>query len=83
MIRFTLDSKEKSIQVEALLKGEKDWVKFHVGHYELTKKDDKLQFEITKLSTNREWMNIALENFMQSKQFELPAEYEKILDIVL
>lgn len=83
MIRFTLDSKAKSIQIEALLKGEKDWIKFHAGHYEVVKNGDKLKLEITKLSTNREWMNIALENFMQSKEFEIPAEYEKILDIVL
>ena len=83
MINFQLDSKKNSIKFEIHPKGEEDSIKFEVGKYKLSNENAKLFIEVSDISTNREWMNIAIENFMPHKKIELPAEYEKLIRLVM
>ena len=83
MINFQLDSDKNSIEFEIHPKGEEGSIKFKVGKYKLSNENGKLFIEISDISTNREWMNIAIENFMPHKKIELPAEYEKLIRLVM
>jgi len=83
MINFKLDSDNKKISVEMKLKGEVDNIYFEIGKYNIFKEGEKLFIEIKELDTNREWMNVAIANFIPSKRFEIPAKYEKVLEIAL
>jgi hypothetical protein len=83
MINFKLDSEEKKISVEMKLKGEVDVIYFEIGRYEIFKEDEKLFIEISEFNTNREWMNVAIGNFLSAKKIEIPMKYEKVLQIAL
>jgi len=83
MINFRLDSEKKVVQVEMMLKGEADTIKFQIGKYEIIEEDDKVFIEISELVTNREWMNVAISNFLPEKRIEVPSKYRKALDIIL
>ncbi len=83
MINFRLDSENKLIQMEMMLKGEEEPIKFQVGKYEIIEEDGKLFVEVSEIVTNREWMNVAIGNFLPNKKIEIPAKYKKTLDIFM
>jgi len=83
MINFRLDSEKKIVQIEMMLKGEVDTIKFQIGKYEIIEENDKVFIEISNLVTNREWMNVAISDFLPKKRIEVPAKYRKALDIVM
>jgi len=83
MINFRLDSDSKIIQVEMMLKGEEAPIKFQVGKYEILEEDGKVFVEVSELVTNREWMNLAIQNYLPNKRIEVPAQYKKALDIFM
>ncbi len=83
MINFRLDSESKVIQVEMMLKGEDEPIKFQVGKYDIIEEDGKVFVEVSELVTNREWMNLAINNYLPSKKIEIPAQYKKMLDIFM
>ncbi len=83
MINFRLDSEKKVIQVEMMLKGEADTIKFQVGKYEIIEEEEKVFIKVSEIVTNREWMNVAISNFLPEGKVEVPAKYRKALDIAL
>lgn len=83
MINFKLDSKSKSISFSIHPKGEEDPIDFKVDKYNLTNENGKFFIEVSDISTNREWMNIAIGNFMPKGKFPIPAEYEKLIRLVM
>ena len=83
MINFRLDSDSKVIQVEMMLKGEEEPIKFQVGKYDIIEEDGKLFVEVSELVTNREWMNLAINNYFPNKKIEIPTQYKKMLDIFM
>lgn len=83
MINFRLDSEKKVIQIEMMLKGEADTIKFQIGKYKIIDEEGKVFIEISELVTNREWMNVAIANFLPDKRIEVPAKYRKALDIAM
>jgi hypothetical protein len=64
-------------------KGEEAPIKFKVNKYKLTNEGGQLFLEVSDMSTNREWMNIAIENFLPKTKIKLPAEYEKLIRLVM
>ncbi len=83
MINFRLDSESKIIQVEMMLKGEEEPIKFQVGTYDIVEEDGKLFVEVSDLVTNREWMNLAINNYLPNKKIEVPIQYKKMLEIFM
>jgi len=83
MINFQLDSEMHSIAFEIHPKGEEEPIKFKINKYKLSSEGDKFFIEIADMETNREWMNIGIENFISSKKIELPAQYEKLIRLVM
>jgi hypothetical protein len=83
MINFHLDPKTHSIEFEMHPKGEEEPIKFTINKYILSNEGDKFFIEISEMKTNREWMNIAIENFLPNKKIELPAQYEKLIRLIM
>ncbi len=83
MINFHLDPKTHSIEFEIHPKGEEEPIKFKIKKYKLTNEGGKFFIEISDMETNREWMNIGIENFLPHKKIELPAQYEKLIRLVM
>jgi hypothetical protein len=83
MISFNLDSDTKSIAFSVHPKGEENPIDFNVNKYKLTNEGGKLFLEVSDIKTNREWMNIAIQNFMPKSKIPIPAEYEKLIRLVM
>lgn len=83
MINFQLNPQTHSIEFEIHPKGEEESIKFQVDKYTLTNEGDKFFLEVSEMKTNREWMNIAIDNFLPSKKIEIPAQYEKLIRLIM
>ncbi len=83
MIDFKLDSKSRSISFSIHPMGEEDPIDFKVDKYKLTNESGKFFIEVSDISTNREWMNIAIGNFLPSAKFPIPQEYERLIRLVM
>jgi len=83
MINFRLDPKTHSIEFEINPKGEKEPIQFRINKYRLITKGDKFFIEVSNMTTNREWMNIAISNFLPDHRIELPAKFEKLIRLVM
>ena len=83
MIDFKLDPQTHSIAFSIHPKGEEDPIDFKVNKYKLTNEGDRFFIEVSDINTNREWMNIAIENFMPQSKIPIPAEYERLIRLVM
>lgn len=83
MLKINLDSKQKSIEVEVMLDGEHEPLSVHVKQYELTEENGKYLLKVHGVSTSRAWIDTVASSYLEGKSFEIPAEYVKMLKIIV
>lgn len=83
MLKINLDSKQKSIEVEVMLDGEHEPLSVHVKQYELTEENGKHLLKVHGVSTSRAWIDTVASSYLEGKSFEIPAEYVKMLKIIV
>jgi hypothetical protein len=83
MLKFNLDSKNKSINMELMLDGEKESLLVNIDRYELLKREDKYFLKIYTLNTSRQWINTVASTYLEGKEFEIPSHYAKMLEVVI
>lgn len=55
MLKLDINSGDKTIDLEVLLRGEGSPLKIHIGHYEI-KTGEESGIKISKIHTSREWI---------------------------
>ena len=55
MLKLDINSEDKTIDLEVLLRGEASPLQIHIGHYEIRTGDDS-GVKISRIHTSREWM---------------------------
>lgn len=83
MLKLDLDSKSKRLRVEVMLEGEKEPLYVEVARYELCEEGGKHMLKIYGVHTSRAWINTLVGNYLEGKAFEIPAEYAKMLKMVV
>ena len=83
MLKLNLDSKEKSIELEVLLDGEKEPLSVKVENYTLEEEQGKYFLKIYGVETSRAWINTIASSYLEGKAFEIPAEYAKMLKVIV
>ena len=83
MLKLDLDSQRKCMHVEVMLDGEKEALRVEVQRYELCEDDGRYFLKIYGVRTSRAWINTLAENYLEGKSFEIPAEYAKMLKVVV
>ena len=83
MLKFNLNSEQKSIDMEIMLEGEKESLLVNIDRYELTKREDKYFLKIYTLKTSRAWINTLASTYLEGKEFEIPSDYAKMLKVVI
>jgi hypothetical protein len=83
MLKLNLDSEKKSIEMEVMLEGEKEPLTVNVQKYEMTQQGDKHFLKIQGVKTSRAWINTVASSYLEGKTFEIPAEYAKMLKVVI
>jgi hypothetical protein len=82
MLNLKLDSRQKTVQCEVLLKGETHPITLDVHQYEILTEAAGTFVVIRKASASREWLAVVLENFVCGKKFPVPENYANILRMI-
>ena len=83
MLKLNLDSKEKSIELEVMLDGEKEPLTVKVDNYTLDEEQGRFFLKIYGVQTSRAWINTIASSYLEGKSFEIPAEYAKMLKVIV
>lgn len=83
MLKFYLDSKQKSIEIEVMLDGEQEPITVHVRHYEIIQEKESHLLKVHGVTTSRAWINTIASSYLEGKSFEIPTEYAKMLKIIV
>jgi len=80
IVKLTLNSKFKSMDMEIMLNGKKESIKIQVEHYEIT---DKNSLRISGVTTSKAWITTLAHAHLEGKTFDVPDEYAKMLKAVI
>ncbi|OQX59194.1 MAG: hypothetical protein B5M52_03925 [Helicobacteraceae bacterium 4484_230] len=83
MLKLNLDSKNRCIEIEVMLDGEKETLEVTVERYELSEEDGKNFLKLHGIKTSRAWIDVVTASYLEGRAFEIPAEYVKMLKIVI
>ena len=83
MIKFNLDSKSKTIELEIMLDGEIEPLHVKVNNYRLAEENEKHYLVANDIVTSRAWINSVAFEYLSGQKFEIPAEYAKMLKLVV
>ncbi len=83
MLKLNLDSKNKTIEFEIMLKGEKEPLTVFVNNYEISEENGKYFLYAKDIKTSREWINVVAENYLKGEKIELPEKIAKTLQILI
>ena len=83
MIGLKLDSESKTIALELMLEGEKEPLHVKVNRYELREEGGRYYLTAEDIVTSRAWINTVAAQYLHGQKFEIPAEYAKLLKVVV
>jgi hypothetical protein len=83
MIDLKINSQDKTITLELLLKGEQQPMKFMVDKYEIIEGPETDYLVIQKARASREWMDALAQNFLVGKNIPIPHKQSKMLKLAL
>lgn len=74
-----LDSKQKNLAAELVLKGESTPILIQVDAYEVDEKDGVAWLTVRGIHASREWLNAALNEFLVGRPLQIPAIVRRAL----
>ena len=82
-----VDSLNKKVEIDILLKGESEIIEVILNSYEVVKSDDGNYITIGEVSVSMEWLdklvnNIVLPQVLPEKKLRVPDEYSLLLQIL-
>jgi len=83
MLKLNLDSTNKTIELEVMLKGEKEPLEIKVNQYEIIQENGKYFIHINGLKTSREWINVIAKNYLEDEKFELDSKLAEVLKVLV
>ncbi len=83
MLKLNLDSNNKTIDIEVMLDGEHEPLQVKVKRYALTEENSRYFLVVQGVSTSRAWINTVASSHLEGKRFEIPAEYAKMLKVLV
>lgn len=83
ILHLNLDSENKTIEVEILLEGEVEPLAVKVGKYEIVEENGANYIKVQDVHTSRVWLNTLASSYLEDKKFPVPAEYVKLLKVIV
>ncbi len=80
IVKLSLNSKFKSMEMEIMLDGEDESVKIQIEHYEITEENS---LRISGVTTSKTWITTLAHTHLEGKTFDVPDEYAKMLKAVI
>ena len=82
IVKLNLDSKDKTINLEIMLDGEKEPLDVKVNRYAINEENGKHYLMASDIVTSRAWINTMASQYLSGQKFEIPSEYAKIIAMV-
>lgn len=83
MLKFNLDSKNKKIELEVMLDGEKEPLNVKINNYEIKEAEGKYHLIAKDITTSKKWINVIISEYLNEKKLEIPSKYLKILKLII
>jgi hypothetical protein len=83
MTELSIDTKEKRVRVRLELLGEKEPVDIEILRYSLKGKVEATHITIEEVTSSREWLTVALREFVVGKDLRIPAKAGVILKLLM
>jgi hypothetical protein len=83
MTQLKIDPERKTIDVELMLRGERDPIQIHLSDYSLCSTPNGGAFSAIDIRVSREWMNVLAEDLLKNRAIPVPASAMKWLKLAL
>lgn len=80
---FNFSSRNRSVELHVLLKGEHEKLTVYVSDYEMVRQGNEDFVVIKSARASREWVNAVLRNFVINKPHRIPEQYAGMARMVL
>lgn len=77
--QLQIDSRQKTIMLEVMLKGEVSPVQLTILSYEVVRRGDEAYVRLRKIAASREWLGTALNQYLVGQEFKVPAAIASML----
>jgi len=82
MTEFSIDTKNKAIRVKLELLGEVEPIEVQITKYSLTQKGEEATVVVEEATASREWLAVALREFVVGQSFPIPAKAGVVLKLL-
>jgi len=82
MTELSIDTKKKRIRVRLELVGEKEPIEVEILRYHLKTKGEAAHITIEEATTSREWLTLALREFVIGQDITIPAKAAAVLKLL-
>lgn len=82
MTELSIDTKRKRLRVRLELVGENEPIDIEITKYKLRSNDRGTKLLIEEATASREWLNVALREFVVGESFPVPSKVEGLLKLL-
>jgi hypothetical protein len=82
MTEFSIDTKNKRVRIRLELLGEKEPVDVEILRYSLKEKGQTSHITIEEVNSSREWLTVALREFVVGQDLAIPAKAAAVLKLL-
>jgi len=82
MTELSIDTKKRRIRVRHELLGEAEPIEVEITKYNLKNKDSGARMTIEEATASREWMAVALREFVVGRTIDIPAKAGALLKLL-
>ena len=77
--QLQIDSRQKTIVLEVMLRGEVSPVQITIVSYEIVRRGGEAYVQLKKVSASREWLGVALSKYVVGQEFKVPGAVAAML----
>jgi hypothetical protein len=82
MTELSIDTKNKRVRIRLELLGEKEPIDVEVLRYSLKEKGETTYITIEEVTSSREWLTVALREFVVGQDLAIPAKAGAVLKLI-
>jgi hypothetical protein len=82
MTELSIDTKNKRIRIRLELLGETEPIEVDVSRYSLKEIDERTYITIEEVTSSRQWLAVALREFLVGQDLAIPAKASAVLKLL-
>lgn len=82
MTELSIDTKNKRIRIRLELLGETEPIDVDVSRYSLKEIDERTYITIEEVTSSRQWLAVALREFLVGQDLAIPAKASAVLKLL-